>query len=79
MYFFDDISYLDTVYYSVVTLTTVGYGDNTPKTDHDRLFTCFYVLFGVSICGTVISVLIMNLYESFQLKQAERQVTYIKC
>ena len=36
-------------YFSVCTLTTVGYGDYFPTTDASRLFTAIYVLVGVSI------------------------------
>ena len=40
---------VDSFYFSVVTLATVGYGDFTPETDHGKLFTAFYVLVGVGI------------------------------
>ncbi len=40
---------LDAFYFSVLTLTTVGYGDFTPKTDAGKLFTAFYVLIGVGM------------------------------
>ncbi|PWB38553.1 MAG: two pore domain potassium channel family protein [Parcubacteria group bacterium] len=36
-------------YFSVTTLTTVGYGDLYPTTDFSRLFTAFYILSGVSV------------------------------
>lgn len=36
-------------YFSVCTLTTVGYGDYYPTTDTARLFTAIYVLIGVTI------------------------------
>lgn len=42
-------SYIDSFYFSVSTLTTVGYGDITPTKEITRLFTIFYVLIGVSI------------------------------
>jgi len=29
-------------------LTTVGYGDMTGKTDEERVFTVFWILFGVA-------------------------------
>jgi voltage-gated potassium channel Kch len=37
------------VYFSVITLTTVGYGDLTPVTFAGRLFAILYVLLGVGI------------------------------
>jgi len=41
-------SYIDSLYFSTVTLATVGYGDITPHTDAGRLFTVGYIIFGVS-------------------------------
>lgn len=42
-------SWLVSFYFSVCTLTTVGYGDYFPTTDASRLFTAIYVLVGVTI------------------------------
>lgn len=35
--------WLDSFYFTVITLTTIGYGDFTPKTDVGKLFTMVYV------------------------------------
>jgi voltage-gated potassium channel len=40
---------IDSLYFSVTTLTTVGFGDFSPKTDAGKLFTVVYVLVGVGI------------------------------
>ena len=40
---------VDALYFSVVTISTVGYGDISPSTDGSRLFTTIYILFGVTI------------------------------
>lgn len=42
-------SIVDALYFSVVTLTTVGYGDYTPQTVVGKLFTVVYVLAGISL------------------------------
>ena len=42
-------SFLDALYWSTVTLTTVGYGDLCPATDLGRLISMFSSLFGVAI------------------------------
>lgn len=44
-------AFTDCVYFSVLTLTTIGYGDLTPKTDGQKVFTIFYVLVGFCILG----------------------------
>jgi voltage-gated potassium channel len=42
-------SYLDSLYFCVITLTTVGYGDFSPQTDEGKLFTIFYIILGLGI------------------------------
>lgn len=41
--------WLDSLYFSVVTLTTVGYGDLAPSTPYSKLFTIVYVLVGIGL------------------------------
>ena len=48
----EDWSIVDAFYFSVVTATTVGFGDLTPDTDAAKLFTVVYIIFGISIIGT---------------------------
>jgi len=43
------------LYFSVITLTTVGYGDFSPATFAGRLFTIFYVLAGVGIIVALVA------------------------
>lgn len=40
----EDWSWVDSLYFSVVTLTTVGYGDLSPTTDLSKLFTVVYLV-----------------------------------
>ena len=41
--------YLDAVYFSTETMTTIGFGDITPKTDAGKVFTIFFAFTGVGI------------------------------
>lgn len=45
----EDWSYLDSFYFSVVTLATVGYGDFAPKTDMGKLLDVFFILNGLGV------------------------------
>ena len=42
-------SWIDSFYFSVVTLTTVGYGDLAPTTAGAKLFTATYIVVGLTI------------------------------
>ena len=45
----EKFSWLNSFYFTVVTLATVGYGDYVPRTDLGKIFTIFYILVGVGI------------------------------
>ncbi len=42
-------SWIDAAYFSVITLTTIGYGDFSPQTTFGKVFTIFYILIGVGV------------------------------
>jgi voltage-gated potassium channel Kch len=46
---FEHLSPVDALYFSVTTLTTVGYGDISPHTAAGKVFTAVYVLVGMGI------------------------------
>ena len=50
-------SWVDSLYFAVVTLTTVGYGDFAPQTDAGKLFTVFYILVGLGILGSFVALI----------------------
>jgi voltage-gated potassium channel len=56
---------IDAVYFTTMTLTTVGYGDFSPHTDAGKLFTAAYALVGVALffglATTSFSILIHRL------------------
>jgi voltage-gated potassium channel len=51
----EHLSWLNAYYFSVISLATVGYGDITPHTAAGKIFTTFYVLFGIGVITTLIS------------------------
>ena len=45
----EEWSLLDSLYFSVVTIATVGYGDLTPHTALGKIFTIGYIVSGIGI------------------------------
>ena len=50
-HFLEDWSWVDSLYFSVVAVTTVGFGDLVPTTDAAKLFTVAYVIAGIGVLG----------------------------
>jgi hypothetical protein len=48
-------SWLDSLYFCVITLATVGFGDLTPKTDAGKIFTMLYVIMGIGVLVAVVN------------------------
>ncbi len=57
-------SYLNALYFCVITLATVGYGDLTPTTELARAFTIVYVINGV--------VILLALFDRIRVVRAQR-------
>ncbi|MGH7906670.1 MAG: voltage-gated potassium channel protein [Candidatus Binataceae bacterium] len=54
-------SLVTALYYSIVTMTTVGYGDIVPKTPEARLFSVSVIILGIAVFATSISAIITPL------------------
>ncbi|MBI1257739.1 MAG: two pore domain potassium channel family protein [Chloroflexi bacterium] len=66
-------TWLDSLYFSVITLTTVGYGDLTPKTDAGKMFTMIYIFIGLGILAGFITLLAQRQQErGRQLRERRR-------
>ena len=54
-------SWIDSVYFCVVTAATVGYGDFTPQTTMGKLFTMVYILCSAGVFVSLVGTLGINL------------------
>lgn len=73
-------SLLDSLYFSVVTLTTIGFGDFSPKTDGGKIFTIFYIVMGIGMILSFINTVqhhftIMRHQEKRDLVKRFKKVT----
>lgn len=66
-------SWLDALYFCVVTLATVGYGDLTPTTPESKIFTIVYIFLGISIFVTTVSLLVKERQEIYKERIAREQ------
>jgi hypothetical protein len=57
-------SYLDSLYFCVVSLGTVGYGDLTPSTPVAKLFTIVYLINGI--------VILLALFDRIRIVRSQR-------
>lgn len=64
-------SRLDCLYFETVTMTTVGYGDFAPTTDESKVFTIFYIIFGIAIVGRSV-----NNFAEYIVQYAEKKAKY---
>jgi len=50
--------WVESLYFCVVTLSTVGYGDETPNTNAMKMFTVFYIYIGIAFVASIVGKLV---------------------
>ncbi len=63
-HYLEDWSWIDSLYFSVITLSTIGYGDFSPQTDLGKVFTIIYIIIGIGIILNFINTLHNHYSES---------------
>ncbi len=54
----EHVSFLDGLYWTVISMTTIGYGDITPKTTYGRFLAIAIALTGIGVYSTLASLMI---------------------
>ena len=68
-HYLEKLNWVDAIYFSVITLATVGYGDIVPKTTAGKLFTVFYVLVGIAIIATFANLALKRAVTGYMYKR----------
>jgi len=73
-HFLEGWSWLDSLYFSFITLTTVGFGDFAPQTDGGKIFTILYIVVGIGIILSFVN----TVYNHFSAKREVRNTDKLK-
>ena len=68
-------SMLDAVWWTVATVTTVGYGDVVPVTETGKIVAIFYMFFGIGVLALFISVLGTQFYKN-RFSKEEKEISH---
>jgi len=71
-HYIEELRWVDSFYFSTITLTTIGYGDIAPHTDIGKIFTMFYAVLGIGIIGAFANYFIKNAVVRRQLKNSSK-------
>ena len=66
-------SFLDAVYWSVVSITTIGYGDITPVTQLGRIITVISALVGVAVVALPTSIITAGFMDELHERRQKRE------
>ncbi|KAK7685004.1 hypothetical protein QCA50_011839 [Cerrena zonata] len=67
-----DLTFIDGLYFTVVTIETIGYGDITPNSTGARIFVCLYMVFGILNIGIAIGMCRETILEGLEVGYRKR-------
>ncbi len=68
----------DAIYWSLITISTVGYGDITPVTHEGKVLTMILIIIGIGFISFATSIIASAFTEKLEELKAERVVRIIK-
>jgi voltage-gated potassium channel len=77
--FLFDYGWIDAVYMTVITITTVGFGELHPLTNTEKIFTSVFIISSIFIVGYALSVITEYIlsrdnFGNLRLKKVEKQI-----
>lgn len=65
-------SFIDALYFSVMTMSTVGYGDLAPTTEISKLFTIVFTMLSIGIFAAVVTKIVVITLERKKQRHKNR-------
>lgn len=73
-HFIEGFRWVDSYYFTVGTMFTVGYGDMAPKTDFGKIFTTIYMIIGVGIIGGFVKAAMQHRVSHTKIAVLEEEI-----
>ena len=75
-----EVSFLDVIYFTMISITTTGYGDVVPVADHTRMFdalvvTPIRIFFVLIFIGTAYTFVFRRTWERWQMARLQRTLS----
>ncbi|MBR5503886.1 MAG: NAD-binding protein [Methanobrevibacter sp.] len=87
-YFIMNLNIIESIYYTVITISTVGYGDIAPVTPLEKIFSSTLALTGIGLIAYIFSIIITSFEENLhdirsgrhmERRLAEMENHYVLC
>lgn len=73
----EGLSFIDALYFTIVTISTVGYGDISPTNINSKIFSIVLIIIGIGIFLTIITNITQILIHSGQNRLRTRRLNMI--
>ncbi|KAH9939855.1 hypothetical protein B0H21DRAFT_885240 [Amylocystis lapponica] len=67
-----NLSYIDGLYFTTVSIETIGFGDITPDSTGSRVFICAYIATGIVLIGVAIALMRETVLEGLEIGYRRR-------
>lgn len=76
-------NFIDSLYMTIITMTTVGFGEIHPLTDNEKIFTIFLILISIIVYGysvTALTEYFMNgkILQKLKIKKVQQKIQHLK-